>query len=82
MNHAQLFDWLTTFSMGYPWTFCLLFCPMVLLGFVVFAWLLTRPFKYIFLIWNRSLRARNIRLRGWPPPHLDADGDLQEDKRS
>ena len=25
---------------------------------------------------NRFLRSRNIKNAGWPPAHLDADGDL------
>ena len=82
MNHSQLFDWLTSFSMSYPLTFCLLFSPVALVGLYFIGRVVASPFRYMFLIWNRSLRARNIRLRGWPPPHLDADGDHREDKRS
>lgn len=26
---------------------------------------------------NRALRSRNIRAQGWPPAHLDADGDFR-----
>lgn len=29
----------------------------------------------IVMPWSRFLRHLNIRARGWPPPHLDADGD-------
>ena len=29
------------------------------------------PFRLI----NRWIRHRNIVAQGWPPPHLDADGD-------
>lgn len=32
--------------------------------------------KFPFLIMNRVLRSLNIALRGWPPPHVDADGDF------
>lgn len=28
-----------------------------------------------FQLYNRTLRAINIRKHGWPPPHCDADGD-------
>lgn len=28
-----------------------------------------------FLIVNRVLRSVKVLCRGWPPPHLDADGD-------
>lgn len=31
--------------------------------------------KYLFCCWNRLLRHLNVRKAGWPPPHLDADGD-------
>ncbi len=31
----------------------------------------------IFRSWNRFLRHLNIRAKGWPPPHLDADGDFR-----
>ncbi|MDC3312707.1 hypothetical protein OAV22_02095 [Flavobacteriaceae bacterium] len=27
---------------------------------------------------NRILRSLNILMRGWPPEHLDADGDFRE----
>lgn len=31
----------------------------------------------LFRCWNRLVRHLNIRAKGWPPPHLDADGDLK-----
>lgn len=30
----------------------------------------------VFQCWNRFLRHLNIRSKGWPPSHLDADGDF------
>ena len=33
------------------------------------------PSRLIFIIVNRTLRHLNIRKHGWPPSHLDADGD-------
>ena len=27
------------------------------------------------IVASRWMRTRNIRAAGWPPPHLDADGD-------
>lgn len=39
--------------------------------FCVAAWIVTRP----FWLANRWLRSRNIVAQGWPPKHLDADGD-------
>ena len=29
----------------------------------------------VILIWRRFMRMIMVTLRGWPPPHLDADGD-------
>jgi hypothetical protein len=34
--------------------------------------LLLAPFRLA----NRWIRHRNIKAQGWPPSHLDADGDL------
>lgn len=31
---------------------------------------------FVFKCWNRFLRHLNIRSKGWPPAHLDADGDF------
>ena len=28
-------------------------------------------------MWSRLMRCLSIRKAGWPPPHLDADGDFQ-----
>lgn len=36
---------------------------------------LVAPFRYAFKAYNRRLRSRNIAAKGWPPAHLDADGD-------
>lgn len=33
------------------------------------------PFQLAWSAWNRYLRSKNIRAKGWPPGHLDADGD-------
>ncbi len=35
-------------------------------------WMIT---ALIFRCWNRLLRHLSVRRRGWPPEHLDADGD-------
>ena len=50
------------------------FLVCVLAGVVKYAlhelvWLITQP-----------LRAMNIRKHGWPPEHLDADGDYKKPK--
>ncbi len=31
--------------------------------------------RSLLLAWGRFMRHLNIRAQGWPPPHLDADGD-------
>lgn len=31
--------------------------------------------RTVSFCWNLHLRAENIRCRGWPPEHLDADGN-------
>lgn len=33
--------------------------------------------QYAFIFWNRLLRHMNVRRAGWPPDHLDADGDWE-----
>jgi hypothetical protein len=30
-------------------------------------------------MWKAVVRHLNIRKAGWPPPHLDADGDFKDD---
>lgn len=40
---------------------------------VLFYWALT-------LLWSRFMRHLNVRSKGWPPPHLDADGDFKPEK--
>lgn len=47
------------------------------LGFViVFGMIL----NFIFRVYNRALRHRNIMKQGYPPEHCDADGDFPEIK--
>lgn len=33
--------------------------------------------ELLFRSWNRLMRHLNIRKAGWPPAHLDADGDFK-----
>lgn len=62
-----------TFASGGPWL-------AFFLAWIA-AWLIVAPFNFVFRCWNRYLRSRNIAARGWPPAHLDADGDFKpEDK--
>lgn len=34
--------------------------------------------NFVSIIWNRFWRHINIMIRGYPPPHCDADGDFRE----
>jgi hypothetical protein len=42
---------------------------------MIIAHVIVAPFRYAWMAWNRYLRSKNIVARGWPPGHLDADGD-------
>lgn len=33
--------------------------------------------RYAFRCWGTLMRHLNIRRHGWPPAHLDADGDFK-----
>lgn len=44
----------------------------VLIGLYIIA-------RYGFRSWNRLMRHMNVRNAGWPPAHLDADGDFKVD---
>ena len=51
---------------------------IMLLMVVVCACAAASPFFFAYCAYNQTLRSRNIIARGWPPPHLDADGDFAE----
>ncbi len=51
-----------------PFSACFMACLL--------ACLLAEIARMIFKILNRMLRSLNILFRGWPPEHLDADGDF------
>ena len=46
----------------------LAFCALLIVG-----QLATWPFRLV----NRLIRHLNIKAAGWPPEHLDADGDVK-----
>jgi hypothetical protein len=48
---------------------------VTLLIVVVLATAAVSPFFFAFVAYNQMLRSRNIVAQGWPPAHLDADGD-------
>lgn len=35
----------------------------------------------LFRMWNRIIRHLNIRSKGWPPAHCDADGDFKNENK-
>lgn len=37
--------------------------------------------NFMFRVINRLIRHWNISVRGWPPPHLDADGDFKVEEK-
>lgn len=39
------------------------------------------PLDAVCTMWNRWCRTRNIKNQGWPPSHLDADGDHPPTKK-
>ena len=39
---------------------------------------LTLVVNTLFKFWNRFLRMLMVRKHGWPPEHLDADGDFHK----
>lgn len=45
-------------------------------------WLIGCLAGVAFKIINRTLRTFKVALRGWPPSHLDADGDFKGDFKS
>jgi hypothetical protein len=49
----------------------------VILAFIAGS-VVTSPFRYGFRAYNRHLRSKNIAAQGWPPEHLDADGDFKK----
>ena len=55
---------------------------IMLLMAVVCACAAASPFFFAFCAYNQNLRSRNIIARGWPPPHLDADGDFKEEEEA
>ena len=62
---------LYAFIAGSPWVS--FFLAWLLLHLIV-------KIMNIFIV--RPLRVINIWLNGWPPPHLDADGDWKPEEES
>jgi sterol desaturase/sphingolipid hydroxylase (fatty acid hydroxylase superfamily) len=51
-------------------------------GWIIFTFIITITMfcQLSFLMFKYSLRHLNIRNKGWPPPHLDSDGDFKKEK--
>lgn len=58
---------MTEYALAHPWL-TLLLALCFLQGAVILG--------------NRVLRSINVALRGWPPAHLDADGDWKAEEES
>jgi hypothetical protein len=55
------------------------FLRFILSGFWVFIGFIIIMYgilDFIFKMWNRYWRHKNIRIHGYPPEHCDADGDF------
>ena len=61
---------MNAFAMAHPW---MTFWLWLILGL----WTLDT----IRIVTNRTLRHRNVALRGWPPAHLDVDGDWKPESK-
>lgn len=67
---TEFFD----FGRDQPWLAFFLICASYyLLKFVI-----TTPMRML----NRWCRHKNIAAKGWPPPHLDADGDWKPESEN
>lgn len=65
-------EFILTFADSHPFLSCL----VIIVGCEI----ITAPIKYAFKAYNRSLRAKNIALHGWPQAPIDADGDVVHPK--
>jgi len=64
-------DWMQfVFSSFWIWLGCLIMI-MAPLSLLV---------QLLFRCWNRFLRHLSVRKAGWPPSHLDADGDWKPER--
>ena len=46
---------------------------------IILALIVAETVAWPFRIINRWIRHRNVATRGWPPAHLDADGDWKKE---
>ncbi len=67
---------LFTFMADNPWQTFFLGPFVLVVGWFVYVFL-GIVLNFTFKLLNRLLRSINIAIRGWPPAHLDADGDTR-----
>lgn len=75
-------NWTIIFSTSHPFLFTLMVLALIfaMVMFIVIAgWVAVQPIHYFFRFLNRRQRSANVREKGWPPQHLDADGDFKGD---
>jgi hypothetical protein len=66
-----------TFMAENPWqTFFLL--PFVFVLMFLSALIMESVMKFLLIVINRTFRTIKVLFRGWPPVHLDADGDFRK----
>lgn len=62
----SFYQFLLQFAEAHPFLAFIVVCSVY--------YFVTFPFRLA----NRWIRHRNIKTAGWPPPYLDADGDIIE----
>jgi len=60
------------------WILSIIFCFP---AFLLIDALQQNILRILMLAYSRTIRSINITIRGWPPEHLDADGDSLEEIR-
>ena len=48
----------------------------IVIKLIFVGWVFGKLLSFLLLSWSRLMRHLNIRKNGWPPEHLDADGDF------
>jgi hypothetical protein len=55
---------------------------LLIIIFIVVGYVITYPFRAIVRIYRLKMRRRMVEKHGWPPPHLDADGNFKEEEET
>jgi hypothetical protein len=53
----------------------------IFIGTIMIISALLYPVKCLTMIINRLIRSSTIKKQGWPPVHLDADGDIHREPK-